>query len=64
MQVPLSGDRTIGSGESTGWGQTCGDVEIWLHGTRMTDVKLEIQAFREDYMIATASSRIEIPFST
>lgn len=45
------------------WGQTCKDVEIWAHGNRVTDVQLEIQAFRDDYMIATASSHIGAQFS-
>lgn len=45
------------------WGQTCSNVEIWFRGHRVTDVTLEIQAFREDYMIATASSSIAVHIS-
>ena len=45
------------------WGQTCGNVEIWFHGNRVNDVQLEIQAFRDDYMIATASSSVDFSLS-
>ena len=64
VQVPLP--RSQLPSEVRGndeWGQTCTDVEIWFHGQRVTDVKLEIQAFREDYMIATASSNTGVSFS-
>jgi len=42
------------------WGQSCTNVEIWFHGKRLTGVRLEIQAFRDDYMIATAASNVDI----
>ncbi|KAL8731506.1 MAG: hypothetical protein Q9166_003352 [cf. Caloplaca sp. 2 TL-2023] len=45
------------------WGETISDVEIWHHGKKVTDVKLELQAFRDDYMIGTATSRLDVPFS-
>lgn len=38
------------------FGQTCSDVEIWFRGSMVTDVKMELQAYGEDYMIGTASS--------
>lgn len=38
------------------WGQTCGNVEIWFRGVRVSDVKMELQAYGEDYMIGTAAS--------
>ncbi|CAD6585115.1 MAG: hypothetical protein ASARMPREDX12_001908 [Alectoria sarmentosa] len=64
VQVPLPASRMNASGQSgSDWGQTCADVEIWLYGKRVTHVRLEIQAFREDYMIATASSSLEVAFS-
>ena len=61
VEVPLPASQMHASGQIAGdWGQTCGDVEIWFYGKRVTDVRLEIQAFREDYMIATASSCVDI----
>ena len=61
VQVPLPASQLhAGSHSRSDWGQTCGDVEIWFYGKRVTDVKLEIQAFREDYMIATASSSVNM----
>lgn len=61
VQVPVPASQMHAGGEVEGdWGQTCGGVEIWFYGRRVTDVKLEIQAFREDYMIATASSSVEM----
>ena len=64
VQVPLPASLAEGGApEANLWGQTCTDVEIWAHGDRVTDVQLEIQAFRDDYMIATASSHIGAQFS-
>ncbi|MCJ1278913.1 hypothetical protein MMC21_006734 [Puttea exsequens] len=64
VQVPLPTSRVQHSRDiNHEWGQTCTDVEIWWSGSRVTHVKLEIQAFREDYMIATASSNVDVPFS-
>ena len=61
VQVPVPASQMHAGGQVEGdWGQTCGGVEIWFYGRRVTDVKLEIQAFREDYMIATASSSVEM----
>ncbi|KAI4231274.1 MAG: hypothetical protein L6R40_007784 [Gallowayella cf. fulva] len=50
---------------STGdnWGGTFSDVEIWHDGRLVTGVKMELQAFRNDYMIGTATSAIDVPFS-
>ena len=60
VEVPLPGTQMQAGGQAGGdWGQTCGSVEIWFYGKRVTDVNLEIQAFREDYMIATASSSVK-----
>ncbi len=62
--VPLPAAQIPHSAQKTGdWGQTCDEIEIWFHGERVTDVKLEIQAFREDYMIATASSNVGVPLA-
>ena len=40
-------------------GQIISKIDIFLHGTRVTDVKMELQAFGQDYMIATALSNVE-----
>ena len=57
VEVPMPASQMHASGQAEGdWGQICAGVEIWFYGKRVTDVQLEIQAFREDYMIATASS--------
>ena len=50
-------------GVGSEWGELVEDVEIWFHGKRVTDVKLEIQAFRSDYMIAVAASSQAVGFS-
>ena len=42
--------------EESEWGETCGNVEIWFRGGQVEDVNLEIQAFRDDYMVATCIS--------
>lgn len=60
--VPLTNSQMHRDRGATGdWGQTCNETEIWFHGSRVNNVKLEIQAFREDYMIATASSDVDVP---
>lgn len=64
VQVPLPASQMHATGQTgDDWGQTCGDVEIWFYGKRVVDVNLEIQAFREDYMIATASSSVGMELS-
>lgn len=65
VQVPLSNSQMSRGAQKKGdWGQTCSDVEIWSHGEKVTDVRLAIQAFREDYMIVTACSKIGVPLAT
>jgi len=62
--VPLPNSQISHGAQKFGdWGQTCNGIEIWFHGERVIDVKLEIQAFQEDYMIATASSNIGVPLA-
>lgn len=39
-----------------GWGQTCPADEIWFKGVKLTNISMELQAFGDDYMIATAVS--------
>ena len=60
VQVPVPASQMDTSAQMGDWGEICGGVEIWFYGKRVTNVKLEIQAFREDYMIATASSSVEM----
>ena len=45
------------------WGGTSDDVEIWFYGKPVTDVRLEIQALGNDYMIATAASNRSVVLS-
>lgn len=40
------------------WGQICDDVEIWFRGLRVTEVKMELQAYGADYIIGTAASSV------
>ncbi|KAL8838429.1 MAG: hypothetical protein Q9176_005098 [Flavoplaca citrina] len=44
------------------WGEAISDVEVWHGGKQVMGVKLELQAYRDGYMIGIASSRIDIPF--
>lgn len=37
------------------WGGRVADVEVWDHGKRLEDVKMEIQSFEENYMISVAA---------
>lgn len=36
------------------WGERLSDVEVVLHGEKVEDVKMSIQAFEEDFMLAVA----------
>jgi 4'-phosphopantetheinyl transferase len=36
------------------WGEEVDDVEVHLHKKEVSDVKMKIQAFEEDFMISTA----------
>jgi 4'-phosphopantetheinyl transferase len=36
------------------WGGRVDDVEVWMYGSRVQDVKMDIQAFEEDKLITTA----------
>lgn len=62
--VPLPLGQIHRGLDATGeWGQTCNEIEIWFRGSRVNNVNLEIQAFRDDYMIATASSNVDMPMN-
>lgn len=54
VQVPLSAKHSSHGGGD--WGQTCNDAETWFRGKQLTDISLELQAYQEDYMLATAVS--------
>ncbi|MCJ1486266.1 hypothetical protein MMC06_006443 [Schaereria dolodes] len=43
------------------WGAVVENFEIWLKGSRVQNVKMELQAFGQDYMIATAVSDAGMP---
>ncbi len=55
--------RTMGMGEEEGegekWGEVVRDVQIYLRGELVQDVSMELQAFEENYMVATAVSRFQ-----
>jgi 4'-phosphopantetheinyl transferase len=36
------------------WGEQVDDVEVHMHGKQVNDVRMQIQAFEEDYMLSTA----------
>lgn len=38
------------------WGETIKDVQVWYKGRQVENVVLEVQAFEQDYIIATAVS--------
>ncbi len=61
VQVPLPYSQLQSEENLGGWGKISADVEIWFQGSRVTDVKMELQAYGEDYMIATAISDPHIP---
>jgi 4'-phosphopantetheinyl transferase len=46
---------TLGS-----WGERVGDAEVWLKKKRLEDVRMEIQAFEEDYMLSAAARPREL----
>ncbi|MCJ1226776.1 hypothetical protein MMC12_003430 [Toensbergia leucococca] len=41
------------------WGERSRKLEIWLHGEKVTSVTMELQAFGEEYLIATAISEAD-----
>ncbi|KAL9610342.1 MAG: hypothetical protein Q9167_004940 [Letrouitia subvulpina] len=55
--MPAGQSLLSAEGRTNGdWGEIYTNVEIWHCGTQVKDVKMELQAFRDDYMIATAVS--------
>ncbi|XTI83046.1 4'-phosphopantetheinyl transferase [Cenococcum geophilum] len=63
VRAPVAGTiarcSTLGS-----WGERVDDVEVWLHRKKLEDVKMEIQAFEENFMIAIAAKpSSKLPFN-
>lgn len=56
VQVPSPTIQTNQESQRGNWGQECSADDIWFKGVKVTDVKVELQAFGEEYMIATAVS--------
>lgn len=53
VRVPRPGTVARCSTHGT-WGEKVDDVEVWLHGASLKNVRMEIQAFEEDRMISIA----------
>lgn len=56
VQVPSPKIQTSQETHEGNWGQECSADDIWFKGVKVVDVKVELQAFGEEYMIATAVS--------
>lgn len=63
VRVPLCASQLPEDSDHGEWGQTCPVHEIWLKGTKLTGIKMELQAFGEEYMLATAVSEPNILLS-
>ena len=59
VEVPLPASQLQEEHRGGPWGQICSDVEIWFRGSKVSDVKMELQAYGEDYMLGTASSNVK-----
>jgi len=53
VRAPTAGTVARCSTHGT-WGERVDDVEVWMHRRKLGDVKMEIQAFEEDFMIGVA----------
>ncbi|KAL9597397.1 MAG: hypothetical protein Q9219_005150 [cf. Caloplaca sp. 3 TL-2023] len=42
--------------QGSDWGEIYAGVEVWHQGRQLTQMKMELQAFRSNYMIGTAAS--------
>ena len=62
VQVPRAANELSSRKQDDDWGEICTNVEIWHHGRKLTHVKMELQAFRDDYMIGTAISSLDVTF--
>ncbi len=63
VQAPRAASDLSVKDSKEDWGEAFSDVEVWRDGKQVTGVRLELQAFRDDYMIGTASSRLDAPYS-
>lgn len=59
VRSPLPGTQARCSTHGT-WGEKVTDVEVVLHGSKVEDVSMTLQAFEEDFMLATAVKGIEV----
>jgi 4'-phosphopantetheinyl transferase len=53
VRSPVAGTQARCSTHGT-WGERVEDVEVVLHGARVEDVRMTLQAFEEEFMLATA----------
>ncbi|KAI9672609.1 MAG: hypothetical protein M1831_000044 [Alyxoria varia] len=53
VRCPKPGTNTKRS-SSQAWGEVVDDIQVWFRGRRVTDVKMVLQAFEDNYMIGTA----------
>lgn len=62
VKSPLPGTQPRCSTHGT-WGEKVTDVEVVLHGEKVHDVSMTLQAFEEDFMLATAvkGSEVQVP---
>jgi len=58
VKSPLPGTQARCSTHGT-WGERVTDVEVLLHGSKVEDVQMTLQAFEEDFMLATAVKGVE-----
>ncbi|KAL8846784.1 MAG: hypothetical protein Q9221_008149 [Calogaya cf. arnoldii] len=61
VKVPRAAIDLSGTDSAEDWGEAISDVEVWRDGKQVTGVKLDLQAFRDDYMIGVASSEVDVP---
>jgi 4'-phosphopantetheinyl transferase len=53
VRSPIPGTQARCSTHGT-WGERVEDVEVVLHGSKVDDVRMTLQAFEEEFMLATA----------
>jgi 4'-phosphopantetheinyl transferase len=65
VKSPLPGTQARCSTHGT-WGEKVTDVEVVLHGEKVEDIKMTLQAYEEDFMLSTAVKaeaveKLEVP---
>ncbi|KAL8946300.1 MAG: hypothetical protein Q9222_007284 [Ikaeria aurantiellina] len=63
VQVPRSAGEMPGAPSDSEWGEVFAGVEIWRDGRQVAGIRVELQAFREDYLIGIAVSDLVLPLS-